>query len=92
MHEWDRAQASLRSIKPQDLGMRTSPWAQTGLRLNTISEAREGVRLWAEQTVHNSTPASLAGRYINPYTAKTRATEPGEVEILGNDGAVRAVV
>lgn len=91
MHEWDRAQASLYTIKPQDLGMRTSPWARAGLQLNTVAQAREGVRLWAEQTVENSiTPGLVDSGYRNPY--RTRAEAPGDVEVFGPDGSIARVV
>ena len=48
LREHRAAVASQRSIKPQDLGMRFSPWLRGGLRLNTTSEGREHVRAFAE--------------------------------------------
>ncbi|WP_078326251.1 hypothetical protein [Mycobacteroides salmoniphilum] len=88
---------SRHTIKPQSMGMRAQfgEHVRIGLRLNTTSEARELLRAWAEVTFHNGTTAGLAGRTDNPYavnTNKKRATVPGEIEILNEDGTVKGVV
>jgi hypothetical protein len=60
------------------------------LRLNTVVEARELVRAWAETMVDNTITPGLVGRLRYPY--KTRAEVPGDVEVFGADGSVEAVI
>jgi len=67
MRDYTAAVASQRSIMPTNMGMRFSPWLRGGLRLNTISEARETVRAWAEQQFDNALTPGLVGRLRNPY-------------------------
>jgi hypothetical protein len=63
-------------------GMRFSVWLRGGLRLNTVAEARELVRAWAEVKFDNSLTAGLVGRLANPYTPPEAL---GEVEIFPLD-------
>ena len=81
------------SIKPRDPGMRFSQWLGTRT-LNGVSQAREVVRCWAEAKVEASITSGLVGRLHNPYalSSKARATLPGEVELIDDDGAVAGVV
>jgi hypothetical protein len=67
MRDYTAAVASQRSISPTNMGMRFSPWLRGGLRLNTISEARETVRAWAEQQFDSALTPGLVGRLRNPY-------------------------
>jgi hypothetical protein len=66
------------SIKPRDPGMRFSQWLGTRT-LNSVSQAREVVRCWAEAKVEASITPGLVGRLHNPYalSSKARATLPG---------------
>jgi hypothetical protein len=82
------AVASQQSIKPRDLGLKFSPWLSGGLRLNTISEACELVRVFAETVADNNVTPGLVGRVVNPY----RAEAAGDVEVFGPDGSVAEVV
>jgi hypothetical protein len=63
-------------------GMRFSVWLRGGLRLNTVAEARELVRAWAEVKFDNSLTPGLVARLANPYTPPEA---PGEVEIFPLD-------
>ena len=81
------------SIKPRDPCMRFSQWLGTRT-LNGVSQARVVVRCWAEAKVEASITSGLVGRLHNPYAliSKARATLPGEVELIDDDGAVAGVV
>lgn len=63
-------------------GMRFSVWLRGGLRLNTVAEAQELVRVWAEVKFDNGLTPGLVGRLANPYTPPQ---VPGEVEIFPLD-------
>jgi hypothetical protein len=72
LREHSDAVASQRSINPQQMGMRTSRFMRGGLRLNTLAEAHEVVRQWAETSWANhessrvmSNPDAVA--LPNPY-------------------------
>jgi hypothetical protein len=67
MRDYHDAVASQRSIKPTDICMRFSPWLRGGLRLNSVTEARESVRQWAETKWDNQLSPDLVGRLRNPY-------------------------
>ena len=58
------AAASQYSIKPTNMGMRFSPWLRGGLRLNSVSEARDCVRQWAET------------KWVKPTDAEPRRVPP----------------
>lgn len=67
--EHDKAIASQRTLNPQDMGMRAKfgPFARGGLRLNTVTEARDLLRAWAEAKTDNQVSAEHIAILGNPY-------------------------
>lgn len=78
--EHNKAISSQRTVNPQDMGMRAKfgPFARGALRLNTVTEARDLLRAWAEVKTDNLVSPEHLAILGNPYRVEVSPLDDDE--------------